>query len=95
MNSDRRGQSNQVLTAVRDRHLAIQKIEQQMTQLAQLFSEMEAMVVQQDPVITNIEQQAEQTHDNMKEGNVYLGKAADSAAAARRKKWIYLGIASK
>jgi len=66
-----------------------------MIELAQLFTDMETMVVQQDAVIQNVEQKGEETKTHMVEANVQLKRAGDSARAARRKKWWCLLIARK
>lgn len=74
------------------RHEAIQKIERQMIELAQLFQDMEAAVVQQEPAIEHIDNKAEDTVVHLNKGNEQLDQAVDKARAARRKKWICLGI---
>ena len=94
MNRDRRGESRQVLGAVRDRHEAIQKIERQMIELAELFNDMERMVVEQEPMVQQIEHQAEETHTNLVSANTELKSAEDSARAARKKKWCCFWIVS-
>ena len=95
MNRDRRGESRQVLGQVRDRHDAIQKIERQMIELAELFNDMERMVVEQEPQVQQIEQGAVETHTNVVKANTELTAANDSARAARRKKWICFWIVGK
>ena len=95
MNRDRRGESRQVLGAVRDRHEAIQKIERQMVELAELFNDMERMVVEQEPMVEQIEHGAEDTQQNLQKGNTELYEAENKARAARRKKWICFWICGK
>ncbi|KAF2151932.1 t-SNARE [Myriangium duriaei CBS 260.36] len=92
MSADRRGQAQSTLRNVQQRHDAIQQIERTMMELAQLFQDLDAIVVQQDPMIQNVEKQAEDTHQHMVEANVQLEQATVSARAARKKKWICLGI---
>ena len=92
MRSDRRGESRAVLSNVRDRHEQIQKIERQMTELAKMFEEMEAIVVQQDPMITKVEQGAEETNEHVEQANLQLDTANKSARRTRRNKWICCGI---
>jgi syntaxin 1B/2/3 len=92
MQSDRRGQSRAALSAVEDRHAAIQKIESQMQELAQLFSDMEALVVQQEEAVTLIEQKGEEVVENIQGGNEHLVKGVKSARARNRKKWWCLLI---
>ena len=92
MTSNRLGQSQSALRAVQGRHEAIQKIERQMIELAQLFQDMESAVVQQEAAVEVIDQKAEETHVNVSQGRVQIDQAVVKAAAARRKKWICLGI---
>ncbi|KFY88889.1 hypothetical protein V498_06622 [Pseudogymnoascus sp. VKM F-4517 (FW-2822)] len=90
LQSDRRGQSQVALTNVRDRHAAIQKIESQMIELAQLFQDMEALVVQQEDSVTLIEQKGEEVQENLDKGTEHIGTAIKSAKARNRKKWYCL-----
>ncbi|KAK7962732.1 syntaxin 1B/2/3 [Apiospora aurea] len=92
MQSNRRGQAQSVLTAVQDRHAQLQKIEQQLIELAQLFQDMDTLVVQQEEMITQIEQKAEETVENFDKGNAEVVVAIDTARSTRKKKWICLAI---
>ncbi|RWA10929.1 hypothetical protein EKO27_g4175 [Xylaria grammica] len=92
MQSNRRGQAQAVLNAVQDRHAQLQKIEQQMMELAQLFQDMDTLVMQQDASVTVIEQKGEEVVENLNRGNVEIGTAVNTARATRKKKWICLGI---
>ena len=92
LQSDRRGQSRSALSAVQNRHEAIQKIEQQMIELAELFQDMEALVVQQEAAVVNIEMKGEEVVDNMDKGTQEIGTAIQSARNARKWKWWCLGI---
>jgi syntaxin 1B/2/3 len=93
MQSTRRGDARQALSAVEDRHGAIQKIERQMVELAELFNQMNELVEQQEAAVVVIEQKGEEVVDNMENGNVQLTTGIKSARAARRKKWWCLLIA--
>lgn len=95
LNADRRGQAQSTLRNVQQRHEAIQKIEQTMVELMQLFQDLDRIVVEQEPMIENIEQRAQETHEHMEKGNEHLGTAVVSARKARRKKWMCLGLGSK
>lgn len=92
MQSNRRGQAQSVLSAVQDRHAQLQKIEQQLIELAQLFQDMDTLVVQQEEFVTQIEQKAEETVEHFDKGNQEIGTAITTARATRKKKWICLGI---
>lgn len=63
-----------------------------MIELAQLFQDMEAAVVQQEAPIAHIDDKAEDTVTHLNKGNEQLVGAVDKARSARRKKWICLGI---
>lgn len=95
MQSDRRGQSQSTLRNVQQRHDAIQQIERTMIELQQLFQDLDAIVVQQDVAVQDIEVKAEETYGHIEAGNVHLDKGVSSARAARKKKWICLGICGK
>lgn len=95
MQSDRRGQSQSALRAVEGRHKEIQKIEQQMVELAQLFQDLNQIVVQQEPLVENIEQKGEEVRDNVVKANEEIAVAIDSARARNRKKWYCLGLVGK
>ncbi|CAM1504353.1 Fc.00g019440.m01.CDS01 [Cosmosporella sp. VM-42] len=92
MQSDRQGRARAALSAVQDRHQALVKIEQQMVELAQLFQDMDTLVVQQEVAVTQIEQKAEEVVENLDKGNEEIGVAVNTARGTRKKKWICLGI---
>ncbi|GKT41626.1 syntaxin-like protein psy1 [Colletotrichum spaethianum] len=86
MQSGRQAQANAVLNAVQDRQAALQKIEQQMVELAQLFQDMDVLVVQQEAAVTQIEQKGEEVVENLDKGNQEIGVAIlkTSSRIARR-----------
>ncbi|ETN38804.1 uncharacterized protein HMPREF1541_06843 [Cyphellophora europaea CBS 101466] len=92
INSDRRGQAQNISNNVRSRHQAIQKIEQDMIMLAQLYQDLETQVIQQEPAVQQIEQRGEEVNDHVAKANTELDGAVTKARAARRKKWWCLGI---
>ncbi|KAF2154419.1 t-SNARE [Myriangium duriaei CBS 260.36] len=92
LSADRRGHAQSALHNVKERHVAIQQIEKTMTELAELIQDLDTIVVLQDPATVDVEDQAEITKQYLEEGNVQLGHAKLKAEAARRKKWICLGI---
>ncbi|KAH8682503.1 t-SNARE [Xylariales sp. PMI_506] len=92
MQSNRRGQAQSVLNAVQDRRVQLEKIEQQLIELAQLFQDMDTLVVQQEVAVTNIEQKAEETIEHFDKGNEQIGVAINTARSTRKKKWYCLGI---
>lgn len=92
MQSSRQGQARAVLNAVQDRHAALQRIEQQMIELAQLFQDMDTLIVQQEVAVTQIEQKGEEVVENLDKGNEEIAVAVTTARKTRKKKWICLGI---
>jgi syntaxin 1B/2/3 len=92
LNSDRRGQSQSTLNAVRQRHNEIQRIEQTIIELAQLFQDLDVIVMEQEPLVQNIEAKGEEVQENMVKANEHLDLGVKSARGARKKKWICLGI---
>ncbi|KFY69669.1 hypothetical protein V496_00027 [Pseudogymnoascus sp. VKM F-4515 (FW-2607)] len=90
LQSNRRDESHQALSNVKNRHDAIQEIESQMIELAQLFQDMEALVVQQESSVTMIEQKGEEVQENLDRGTEHIGVAIKSARSRNRKKWYCL-----
>jgi len=89
---NRRGAARSALAEVRSRHTEIQKIEKTMVELAQLFEEMNQLVVEQEVMVDQIETHGVNIHDDTKNANQQLTHAIDSARGARRKKWWCLLI---
>lgn len=92
LSANRSGQAQSTLRNVQQRHDAIQQIERTMIELAQLFQDLDAIVVQQEPLIARIEEKAEETNTHMVSANEHLGVATEKARSARRKKWWCLLI---
>jgi syntaxin 1B/2/3 len=95
MDRTRRDNAQTTLSANRKRHEGIQKIEQDLILLAQLFQDLDTTVTQQEDAVVNIEQQGEQVEENVAKANVEIDGAITSARAARKKKFWCLGIARK
>ncbi|KAL6712639.1 hypothetical protein ACN47E_000516 [Coniothyrium glycines] len=92
LSSDRRGQASSTLRNVKERHEAIQNIERQMVELAQLFQDLDQHVMQQEPLVANIEQKGEEIHENVVQANTEIGGAIEKARSRNRKKWWCLLI---
>lgn len=92
MNSQRYGQSKAAYNEVRERHKDILKIEQTITELAQLFNDMSVLVEQQDETLNVIEAHAAQVNVDTEAGLKHTEAAVVSAAAARKKRWICFWI---
>lgn len=92
LNSNRRGEAQNVLSDVRGRHDAIQQIEQGMVELQQIFEDLDTIVKEQEPVVQQLEQKATDTDKAMERGNAQLDGAIAKAKAARKRKWICFGV---
>lgn len=88
MNSNRYGESRAAYREVQERHEDIKRIEQTLTELAQLFNDMSVLVEQQDETINVIETTAGAVEKDTEAGLGYTEKAVVSARAARKKRWI-------
>jgi syntaxin 1B/2/3 len=95
MSGNRLRDAETTLESNRLRSDSIRQLERELIAIAQLFEQLENIVVQQEEPIQNIEQKAEEVKDNTGQANVELGGATEKASAARSKKFWCLGIASK
>ncbi len=66
-----------------------------MIELAQLFQDVDAAIVEQEAPVQQIEKQTENTQENVAGGNKHLDGAIVKARSIRKKKWICLGLGSK
>ncbi|TDL27375.1 t-SNARE [Rickenella mellea] len=92
MNSNRYGESRAAYREVQERHEEIKRIERTLGELAQLFNDMSVLVEQQDETINNIEVAAGGVEKDTEAGLGYTTKAVESAAGARKKRWICFWI---
>lgn len=90
--STRYGDSRAVYREVQERHQDIRRMEQTLTELAQLFSDMGTLVEQDDAKITAIEQTARKVEDDTEHALVDTGRAVEHARNARRMRWICFSI---
>ncbi|KAL1956084.1 hypothetical protein VTO42DRAFT_7679 [Malbranchea cinnamomea] len=90
--SDRRGDAQKVSQMVRARHAEIQKIERDLIELAQMFTDLDTLVVQQDPATIQIDERGEEIQNNVVKANEEIKGAIEKARARNRKKWWCLLI---
>lgn len=83
MTAGRQNQSKAVLSEVQNRHTDIKHIEKTIVELHQLFMDMQMMVQQQGETLNTIDQHAETTAVQLKEGNTFLTKAIATAKSTR------------
>jgi len=88
----RTNEAKNALAEVQKRHEDIKNIENTITELATLFQELHLQVEAQDQTVINIGENAEVTAQKTEKTTEELGKATKLATAARKKKWICLGI---
>lgn len=86
--STRYGESRAAYREVQDRHMEIRRIEETLTELAQMFNDMSVLVEQQDEQINAIDVQAGKVEEHTAAGLEQTEKAVKSARSARRKRWI-------
>lgn len=92
LDSDRRGQVQSARQAVGKRHDAIKKIEKDITEVAELFQELEASVIQQDAPVEDIKRTGEEVVDSVTKANVELDGAIVNKRKARRRKCWFFGL---
>jgi len=73
---------------VQERHQELQRIEQTIVELAQLFNDMAILVEEQGEQVKAIETVTHTVQDDTEAGLGYTEKAKDSARSARKKRWI-------
>ncbi|KAI5476320.1 hypothetical protein MNV49_007891 [Pseudohyphozyma bogoriensis] len=73
---------------VQSRNQDLRKIEETITQLAQMMQDMATLVLEQDESVRVIETQAVQANTDVEQGLQQTQKAVKSARAARKKRWI-------
>ncbi len=64
-----------------------------MIELARLFQELDVLVTQQEPAVTQIEQKGEEVTENTAKANTEIDGAIVKARSRNRKKWWCLLIA--
>lgn len=92
MQGNRMGEANSTLNAVRARQADMQKIEQTIGELAQLFTDLSVLIEQQETQTMDISQKTEMAVEDVQQANVEIGTAVHTARSTRKKKWICLGI---
>ncbi len=90
LNTNRRGEARSALNEVQNRHRELVKLEKTMGELAQLFSDMEELVTEQDVAIQQIDEQVERAQIDIEQGVGNTDKAVVSAKKSRKWKcWCF------
>jgi syntaxin 1B/2/3 len=92
LKTNRSGQANSVLGAVRARHNDIQRIEKTLGELALLFQQLNEQVVYQEEQVARVEEQTENVTKDTSGALTQLDQGIKSARRARKLKWWTLGI---
>ncbi|KAK9477166.1 t-SNARE [Lipomyces japonicus] len=92
LNSNRRGEARSALTEVQNRHKDIQKMERTLGELVQLFKDMEELVEVQAQDVVAVDHSTKRVEQEVNKGVEETRVAVKYAKAARKKKWICLGI---
>lgn len=77
---------------MRARQNEMQKIEQQIIEIAAMFQDLDTLVIQQEPIVQRAEEQTEITNQHLQKGNEQVGVANEHARRRRRLKWWCLLI---
>ncbi|RFU75094.1 sso2 [Trichoderma arundinaceum] len=93
LGSIRHGEAQAALESVKDRHAQVQKIEEEMTEIAELFENLNTLVVQQERPIAQSQQMNEEAVKNLDLGSQEMDVAVGNARKMRKKKWLCLGMA--
>ncbi|QKX57607.1 uncharacterized protein TRUGW13939_04725 [Talaromyces rugulosus] len=88
----RRQEASDAQAAVANRSVAIRKIEQDLIELSHLSQEVAILVQQQEPLVDDINKNAQDTAENTAKANDHLVKAIFSARNARKYKWYILFV---
>ncbi|KAK9484393.1 t-SNARE [Lipomyces starkeyi] len=92
LNSNRRGEARTALTEVQNRHKELQKMERTLGELVQLFKDMEELVEVQAQDVQAVDHTVKRVENEVNKGVEETRIAVKHARAARKKKWICLGI---
>jgi len=92
MSSARSSQATSTLSQVQARHNDIVAIERKVTELAQLFQELQLTIDIQEVHIDRINEQAGNTQTNLNSADKELDRTIGIMRAIRRKKWWCFSI---
>lgn len=65
----------------------MRRVEEDLKELAKLFSDLDNMVSEQDPMVEQTDQMQEDAKHHVAEANLELDGAIERARSARRKRW--------
>ncbi|KAF9927794.1 Plasma membrane t-SNARE, secretory vesicle fusion, partial [Modicella reniformis] len=80
------------LSSVQSRQNELQQLQESIVELAQLYKQLEHLISDQDLAFQQIEASVYNAHSDIEKADVLVGAALDDGIAARKKKWMVLGI---
>ncbi|KAF8575799.1 t-SNARE [Ramaria rubella] len=90
--SSRYGASRAAFREVQERNEDVKRIEQTLSELAQLFNDMHILVMKDSEAVDGIHAMATDIEKHAEVGLRYTEKAISSARASRKRKWICIAI---
>lgn len=90
--STTREDARSALAQVQNRHQEIQQISRTLVELSELFQNMETLIINQDPIVRNIEETAYTAQQDIEAGIVHTDKAITSTRSWRKYRWWCTGI---
>ncbi|KAF8078026.1 syntaxin-like protein [Lyophyllum atratum] len=90
--SSRYGESRMAFREVQERQQEIKKMEETLTELAQLFVDMGTLIEQQEETIGNVETTAKEVEQDTEKATENIWKAIISARHYRKGRWICFSI---
>ncbi|KAF9344001.1 Plasma membrane t-SNARE, secretory vesicle fusion [Mortierella sp. AD094] len=85
-------QAAAALNSVQDRQRELHRLQESIVELAQLYTQLEHLISDQDHTFQEIEGNVTRAEDSMEKGLTHVIAARDSAVSARKKKWMCVGI---
>ncbi|KAF9113685.1 Plasma membrane t-SNARE, secretory vesicle fusion [Mortierella sp. AM989] len=85
-------QARDALNSVQDRQREINKLQESIVELAQLYTQLEHLISDQDHTFQEIEGNVTRAEIDIENGKSHVIVALGSARSARRKQWMCLGI---
>jgi syntaxin 1B/2/3 len=89
---NRSGNARAVIENLNSRSKDLEFVLQRIQEVHDLMIQLAEMVANQEEPLKKVNEQTEETMDQLHNGNLQLDPAIKSSRAARRKKWICLGI---
>ncbi|KAI8348986.1 t-SNARE [Mortierella sp. GBAus27b] len=80
------------LNSVQDRQRELARLQENVVELAQLYKQLEQLMMEQDLTFQQIEESVKRTEVDLESGLGQTHQALQDATSARKKKWMTLGL---